>query len=201
MRAAGPRGTALAAATLALGLGTGAAATAGIATAERDATTAALTLRSAGVHAALDTAFQRYADTVHDIAAAAATQPAATLSPTVARIAGARLAGAHQVVVTDAAGGILAQHTVDGSTPPPRTALDPEPRLAETMRLAGRTAASSPGRCTSCPPTAACRRPDGPPRSIWSRPCTAPGSAAGSWSPSAHPSCSGSRCARRTSPA
>ncbi|GGQ50255.1 sensor histidine kinase [Couchioplanes azureus] len=136
IRAAGPRGTALAAATLALGLGTGAAAAAGIATAERDAATAALTLRSAGVRAALGTAFQRYADTMHDIAAAATTQPAATLSATVARISGTRLAGAHQIVVADAAGGILAQHTVDGSTPPPRTSLDPDPRLAETMRLA-----------------------------------------------------------------
>ncbi|MEV6601025.1 ATP-binding protein [Actinoplanes sp. NPDC051346] len=136
LRAVGPRGTALAAATLTLGLGTGAAATAGIAAAERDATAAALTLRSASVRTALDTAFQRYADTMHDIATAAATQPAATLPSTVARIAGSRLAGAHQVVVTNAAGGILAQHTVDGSTPPPRVTLDPEPRLAETMRLA-----------------------------------------------------------------
>ncbi|MFI5492308.1 ATP-binding protein [Actinoplanes sp. NPDC051859] len=135
MRAAGPRGTALAAAALALGLGGGVAATAGIASAERDTTTAALTLRSAGVRTALNTTFQRYADTMHDIAAAAATRPA-TLSPTVASITGSRLAGAHQVVVTDADGKVLAQHTVDGSTPPPRTTLDPEPQLAETMRHA-----------------------------------------------------------------
>ncbi|MEV4639635.1 ATP-binding protein [Actinoplanes sp. NPDC049548] len=142
--AAGRRGAALAAVTLTLGLATGATAAAGLAAAADEAATAALVARTASVRAALDTTLQRYADTLHDLAAAAATLPAAGLSPTVARIAGDRLPGTHQVVVVGAGGTILAQHTVDGSTPPPRTALDPDPQLAGALDLArasGRTVA------------------------------------------------------------
>src|SRR4051794_41905498 len=79
------RGVALAAAVLTLGLATGAAASTSLALAEQDATSAALALRTASVRSAIDTTFQRYADTIHDLVAAAATQPAAALAPTAAR--------------------------------------------------------------------------------------------------------------------
>ena len=139
------RGTALAATVLTLGLGTGAAAAAGLASAAQDASSAALALRTASVRGALDTTFQRYADTMHDLVAAAATQPTASLGPTVSRIAGQRLPGAHQIVVVGAGRDVRAQHTVDGSTPPPRTTLAAEPELARGLDLArtsGRLVAS-----------------------------------------------------------
>lgn len=144
LEAVGRRGAALAAATLVLGLGTGAAAASGLAAAEDDAASAALTMRTTSVRGALDATFQRYADTLHTLVAAAATPPAAGLSPVVSRIVGDRLPGAHQVVVVDAAGTILAEHTVDGSTPPPRRTLNPGPDLAGALALArvhGRLAA------------------------------------------------------------
>ncbi|AGZ40602.1 ATP-binding protein [Actinoplanes friuliensis] len=139
------RGAALAGAVLALGLGTGATAATSLALAEQDASTAALALRTASVRGALDTTFQRYADTMHSLVAAAATEPAARLSPAVARLTGDTLPGAHQVVVVDANRTVLAQHTVDGSNPPPRTTLNPEPSLARGLDLAresGRLVAS-----------------------------------------------------------
>ena len=141
----GRRGVALAATVLTLGLGTGAAAAGGLAATARDAGTAALALRTASVRGALDTTFQRYADTMHDLVAAAATQPTTSLAPTVARIAGERLPGAHQIVVVGADRTVRAQHTVDGSTPPARTVLSAEPELArglEVARDSGRLIAS-----------------------------------------------------------
>jgi signal transduction histidine kinase len=130
------RSAAIAATVLTLGLGTGAAAAAGLASAARDASSAALALRTASVRGALDTTFQRYADTMHDLVAAAATQPTASLSPTVSRIAGQRLPGAHQILVVGADRTVRAQHTVDGSTPPARTTLAAEPELARGLDLA-----------------------------------------------------------------
>ena len=137
------RSVALAAAVLTLGLGTGAAGS--LALAAGDASSAALALRTASVRGALDPTFQRYADTMHDLVAAAATQPTPGLSATVARIVGARLPGAHQVVVVDAGGTVRAGHTADGSTPPAPTGLSPQPELAHALDLArgsGRLVAS-----------------------------------------------------------
>ncbi|GAA3943919.1 sensor histidine kinase [Actinoplanes auranticolor] len=141
----GRRRVALAATVLTLGVGTGAAAAGGLAATARDAGTAALALRTASVRGALDTTFQRYADTMHDLVAAAATQPTGSLAPTVARIAGERLPGAHQIVVVGADHGVRAQHTLDGSTPPARTVLSAEPELARGLAVArdsGRLVAS-----------------------------------------------------------
>jgi signal transduction histidine kinase len=130
------RGLALAATALTLGLGTGAAAAAGLAASTEDASTAALALRTASVRGALDTTFQRYADTMNALVAAAATQPTATLAPTVTRIARDRLPGAHQVTVVDADRAVRAQQTVDGTTPPVRITLSAEPELARGLELA-----------------------------------------------------------------
>jgi signal transduction histidine kinase len=132
------RGVALAATVLTLGLGTGAAAAGGLAVATRDARTAALQLRTASVRGALDTTFQRYADTMHDLVAAAA-QPTTALTPTVTRIAGRRLPGAHQIVVVGPDRTVRAQHTADGSTPPVRRTLTAEPELARGLELARET--------------------------------------------------------------
>jgi signal transduction histidine kinase len=140
------RGVALAATVLTLGLGTGTAAAGGLAAAAGDASSAALQLRTASVRNALDTTFQRYADTMHDLVAAAATQPTASLAPTVTRIAGARLPGAHQILVAGPDGTVRAQHTADGSTPPARTTLTAEPELARGLDLARQT-----GRLTASP--------------------------------------------------
>lgn len=137
----GRRGVALAAAVLTLGLSSGVAVSAGVAGAGRDATSAALALRTAGVRNALDTTFQRYADTMHDLVAAASVQPAPQL---VQAIAGERLAGAHQVVVIGADYAVLAQHSADGTTPAPPARLTPGPELAralEISRAAGRLVA------------------------------------------------------------
>ena len=81
--ASGRRGAALAAAVLTLGVATGGAASVSLALAEQDATSAELALRTAAVRGALDTTFQRYADTMHDLVAAS---PAA-----VSHIVGERL--------------------------------------------------------------------------------------------------------------
>ena len=89
--APGRRGVAVAAAVLTLGLSCGVAVSAGLTGAERDATSAALELRTAGVRSALETPFQRYADTVHDLVAATTLQPAPQL---VQAVVGERLAGA-----------------------------------------------------------------------------------------------------------
>ncbi|BCJ50758.1 hypothetical protein Asp14428_22330 [Actinoplanes sp. NBRC 14428] len=64
-----------------------------------------------------------------------------------ARLTGDRLPGAHRVVVSDAGGRILAQHSLDGSTPPPRATLDPPLGLARTLEIArtgGRVVAGPP---------------------------------------------------------
>src|SRR6185437_14946674 len=82
------------------------------------------------------------ADTMHDIAMVAST-PA--LPDTVARIAGERLPGAHQVLVVGADRRILAEHAADGSTPGTAATLDAEPELSRAMALAtqhGRLVAS-----------------------------------------------------------
>ena len=129
----GRRAIGLAAAVLALGLTGGAAATTGLALAADDAGTAELTLRTANVRSALGSALFRYADTLHDISAVAST-PA--LPDAVARIAGERLPGAHQLLVVAADRRILAEHTADGSTPPTAVTLTPEPELSRAMTLA-----------------------------------------------------------------
>ncbi|MEV4703414.1 ATP-binding protein [Actinoplanes sp. NPDC049316] len=131
--APGRRGFALAGAVLTLGLGTGAAAAAGVADAERDAAASALALRTATVRGALDTTFRQYADTVRAIVAAAATQPAAGLAPTVTRLVADPPPGAQQVVLIDADRAVLIQQSLDGSTPPARTHLEPEPALAAAL--------------------------------------------------------------------
>jgi len=130
------RGLALAAAVLTLGVTTGATAATSLALAEREASAAALALRTASVRGALDTTFQRYADTMHDLTAAAATQPGATLAPILARLAGDRLDGARQVLVVTPDNTITARHALDGSTPPAVSTLTAEPELARAMTLA-----------------------------------------------------------------
>jgi signal transduction histidine kinase len=125
----------VAATVLTLGLGTGAAAAGGLAVAADDARTAALQLRTASVRGALDRTFQRYADTMHDLVAAA-TRPTAALAPTVTRLAGRRLPGAHRIVVVGPDRTVRAEHTADGSTPPARRTLTAEPELARGLELA-----------------------------------------------------------------
>jgi signal transduction histidine kinase len=140
----GRRGFALAGAVLTLGLGTGAAAATGLADAHRDAAAATLELRTATVRGALDTTFQHYADTVEAIVAAAATLPPAGLAPTVTRLVADPPAGAQQIVLIDAKRAVLVQRSLDGTTPAPRTHLDPEPALAAALdrsRDTGRPAA------------------------------------------------------------
>ena len=127
------RAVGLAAAVLTLGLAGGAAAATGLALAAHAAGAAELTLRAAGVRSALGSALFRYADTMHDIATVAST-PA--LPDTVARIAGDRLPGAHQILVVGADRRILAEHAADGSTPATAATLAPEPELARAMTLA-----------------------------------------------------------------
>ena len=134
MRTRSRRGVGLAAAVLALGLTGGAAATTSLALAADDASSAALALRTAGVRSALDTTFQRYADTMHDLAAVAGTPARATLAASVGR-----LDGAHQVLVVGADRTVLARHSVDGSVPSADPTLTPEPELARAMELAQRT--------------------------------------------------------------
>lgn len=130
------RGVALAATALTLGLGAGATTAGALAVAARDASTAALALRTASVRAALDTTFQRYADTMHHLAGTAATQPTATLAPALARLAGQHLPGAHQIVVIDADRTVRARHTADGSTPPAHPTLAAGPELRRGLELA-----------------------------------------------------------------
>ncbi|UQU62905.1 ATP-binding protein [Couchioplanes caeruleus] len=140
----GRRGFALAGAVLTLGLGTGAAAATGLADAHRDAAAATLELRTATVRGALDTTFQHYADTVDAIVAAAATLPPAGLARTVTRLVAHPPAGAQQIVLIDAEQAVLVQRSLDGTTPAPRTHLDPEPALAAALtrsRDTGRPAA------------------------------------------------------------
>ncbi len=128
---------AVAAAVLVTGLGTGAVAATGLSAAADDAASAELALRSARVRAALDTTFQQYADTLHDVAAAAASSsPATALDSLVSQIGTGRLEGAHQVVVVSPTYTVLAQRTLDGSTPPARTELRPSPALTRGLDLA-----------------------------------------------------------------
>jgi signal transduction histidine kinase len=129
----------LAAAVLVLGLTGGGAAAAGLATAADDASSEALALRTATVRTALDTTFQRYTDTVHDLVAVAGTSPSAGLSTTVDRLVGERLVGAHQVLIVRADRTVVARHSVDSSTPPATTVLHPVPELARAMELAERS--------------------------------------------------------------
>ncbi|MGX6607071.1 ATP-binding protein [Micromonosporaceae bacterium Da 78-11] len=130
-------GVGLAAAVLALGLTGGAAATTSLAMAADDASSAELALRTAGVRSALDTTFQRYADTLHDLAAVAPTTARADLVGTLDRVVGARLDGAHQILIIGADHSILATRSLDGSTLVP-TAPAVEPELARAMELAER---------------------------------------------------------------
>jgi hypothetical protein len=135
------RGLALAATVLTLGLSAGAAGSVTLAAAARDAASADLALRTAAVRGAMDTTFQRYADTMHDLVAAATIRPALT-----ARIAGDRLAGAQQVLVLGADFTVLAHHAADGTAPPPgpRSAPPPPPlaRALELARATGRIVAT-----------------------------------------------------------
>src|SRR4051812_2404268 len=97
LRAVSRRGVALAAAALALGVATGATASAGLALAGHDAASAGTAQRTATVRSALHTTFQRYADTIADLAGAAAAG-APALDPVLARMTAERLPGAHQVL-------------------------------------------------------------------------------------------------------
>ncbi|AGL15899.1 HAMP domain-containing sensor histidine kinase [Actinoplanes sp. N902-109] len=138
--APGRRAVALAAAVLAAGLGTGAAAATGLAASAHHAATAELALRTASVRSALETTFQRYEDTLHD---AVVTFPS---RPFVAGVDAARLPGAHQIVLISPGYAVLAQRTLDGSTPPPDPRLQPPPPLVHSLELARRT-----GRLTVTP--------------------------------------------------
>jgi signal transduction histidine kinase len=143
--APGRCGIAVAATVLTLGLATGAAASTTLAVSGHDAATADLALRTAGVRSALDTTFQRYADTMHDLVAFAAGRPGTALDAALAGVVGDRLPGAHQVQVVAPDMSVRAARTVDGSTPGPVAALDPEPELARAMgvaRISGRLVAS-----------------------------------------------------------
>jgi signal transduction histidine kinase len=142
--ASGRRSVAVAVAVLTLGLTGGAAASTTLALAHRDAASAGLALRTASVRSALDTTFQRYADTMHDVVAAVAVSPAPGRAA-VDAIVGDRLPGAQQVLVVGVDHTVLVQHRVDHSTPPAPATLTPEPRLAQAMdlsRASGRIVAS-----------------------------------------------------------
>jgi signal transduction histidine kinase len=131
---------------LVVGLSATAGAASTLALAARDASTDALELRTAAVRGALDTTFQRYADTMHDLVAAAATQPSGTLEPTVARLVGQRLPGAHQVRIVGADNRITVQYAADGSTPLPESTLVADREVVRAMgrsRTAGRLVAST----------------------------------------------------------
>ncbi|WP_306215575.1 sensor histidine kinase, partial [Actinoplanes sp. RD1] len=91
----------------------------------------------------LDTTTQRYADTLHDAAVTAAAGGA--VATAVSRITADRLPGAHQIVVVSPTGAILAEHTLDGSTPPPRTVLAPPPPLARALEIARTTGRPAAG--------------------------------------------------------
>ena len=135
------RAAALAAAVLTLGLATGATASAGLALAGRDAAAAAAGQRSATVRSALHTTFQRYADTIADLAAAA-TGGAGAVDTLLARVTAERLPGAHQVLFLGPARTVLVTHTVDG-TAPAAPAVDPAlARALELSRVTGRTVAT-----------------------------------------------------------
>jgi signal transduction histidine kinase len=145
------RGVALAAIALTLAMSTGAAASATVAAARRDAGSAALALRTAGVRGALDTTFQRYADTMHDLVALAGaglptSAGTAPLDAAIAGIVDDRLPGAHQVLVIGPDQAVLATRAVDGSTPAPTAALTGEPELARALDLA-----RSSGRLVATP--------------------------------------------------
>ncbi len=132
------RGIAIAAAVLALGLGSGAAASDGLAAARHAAAENALALRTAQVRNALDATFQRYDDTMHDLAAAAASSSgtlSGTLEATVGRIAGERLPGEQQVLVLSGGRTVTAARAVDGGMP----VLSPEPELTRALDLSRAT--------------------------------------------------------------
>ena len=135
------RAAALAAAVLAVGVATGVTASAGLALAGRDAASAAAAQRSATVRSALHTTFQRYADTIADLAAAA-TSGAGAVDTVLARVNAERLPGAHQVLFLGPARTVLVTHTVDGTAPATPTV---DPALARALDLAretGRTVAT-----------------------------------------------------------
>jgi signal transduction histidine kinase len=148
IRGLGPvsrRGVALAAAALTLGLATGAAASTTLTLAERDATSAVLALRTASVRGAVGTTFQRYADTMHDLVAIAASQPGAAVDAALAGVVGDRLPGAHQVQIVAPDMSVRAARVVDGTTPAPVAVLAPAAELARAMdlaRVSGRLVAS-----------------------------------------------------------
>jgi signal transduction histidine kinase len=142
--APGRRGVAVAAAVLTLGLTGGAATSTSLALAQEDAASAGLAVRTASVRSALDTTFQRYADTMHDVVAALAVSPVPGRAA-VDAIVGDRLPGAQQVLVVGVDHTVLVQHRVDPSTPPAPAVLMPGPDLARAMdlsRASGRIVAS-----------------------------------------------------------
>jgi hypothetical protein len=161
------RAAALAAAVLTFGLATGAAASAGVALAGRDAAAAAAGQRSATVRSALHTTFQRYADTIADLAAAA-TGGAGAVDTVLARVTAERLPGAHQVLFLGPARTVLVTHTVDG-TAPAAPAMDPA--LAGRSSWPGSPAAPWPRRPTCCGSTPVCHRRTASRRSSWPRRC------------------------------
>jgi signal transduction histidine kinase len=135
------RAAALAVAVLALGLATGATASAGLALAGRDAASAVAAQRSATVRSAVHTTFQRYADTIADLTAAA-TGGAGALDTVLARVTAERLPGAHQVLFLGPARTVLVTHTVDG-TAPGAPAVDPAlARALDLSRDSGRAVAT-----------------------------------------------------------
>ncbi|HEY7274019.1 MAG TPA: HAMP domain-containing sensor histidine kinase [Actinoplanes sp.] len=141
LRAVSRRGAALAAAVLALGLATGAAASAGLGLAGRNAAYAATAQRTATVRSAVHTTFQRYADTIADLAAAG-TGGATALDPLLARVTAERLPGAHQVLFVGPAHTVLVAHTIDGSAPAVPAVGPALARALELSRASGRTVAT-----------------------------------------------------------
>ncbi|MCA2218509.1 sensor histidine kinase [Jidongwangia harbinensis] len=145
MRVPGRRGAALALAVLMLGLTAGGVATGGVALAEDRAQAADLARRSGAVHAALTTTMQRYADTMHDLAARTATGPDPATA--VAAVAADRLPGAYQLLIIGADRAVHHRRVLDGTTPPDQPRLRPGPDLLRALdqaRASGRLVAGPP---------------------------------------------------------
>jgi signal transduction histidine kinase len=141
-RPADRHGAVLAVAALALGLGGGAAAARGLEQDARNDAGAVLDLRGIAVRDAVDASLQRYADTVHDLAAMAGTTMTDRLAATVPAVVGARLSGAHEVLVVNSDGSVAAAHAVDGSTAPQVRDLSAVDATLRTARELGRPVVS-----------------------------------------------------------
>lgn len=140
------RATAVAAVALTLALASGTTAAGLLGRAGDDAAAAAFALRGTAARAAVDTTFQRYADTAHDLVAAAATRSAGDLTRELGQVTGDRLPGAHEVLVVGPDGTVVTQRALDGSNPPPSARFVAGPEVAQAMRLSrsrGRLVTSS----------------------------------------------------------